>query len=145
MQNKKKWTPLCDPDCRGWMLAEGCAIETCDECGRFESDDEAFRFAVTTDSIVLRKMLDDNAATHLLEVRVYEAFVEETGHEDCGVGHTGEIPGGTGFVILPLEGHMPLATARLKEEDGEIEFAYLRERDEHGNFLKFDFNKVSTR
>lgn len=136
MQDKKKWTPVCSPDCRGWHISgDDFAVEVCDECERFESDFEAFYFAATDDYIHLRKALEDIKGVGVLEDKVKEAFTSETGCEDFAVGYTGEIDAGQGFLILPLEGHMPLATAAM-DEDGEVVFQILRRRNADGDFLK---------
>lgn len=95
------WSPVCSQDCEGWFLCgESHEVHRCDECDRFESDLEAFAFAVTEGLPSLREQLQKAMSARALEIdvtkRIESAFNAEVCVSYMGIERA--------FLLRPLDG-----------------------------------------
>jgi hypothetical protein len=100
---KKEWEK-CDPGCRGWFLDGDTHTPTrCDECARFDSDLEAFKFAVAEDLAHLQKEVCSLSETRQREIQVTRALKERDG-VDYWVGYHGSSKVGVHeFLVMLLD------------------------------------------
>jgi hypothetical protein len=104
VMSDESWKPKCDdPKCRGWDVFNDREVQRCDTCDRFESDLDAFAFAVASDMHALRAKLQ-----HIISARELERHVtvvlEDRHSVAYDIAYTGERDGGHLFKVKPLKG-----------------------------------------